>query len=164
MLTMEKIFTLFFTMIFFLNLGAQTTVIKSSSDTLYHFKNDSLFISADSVITLGQKLIVGEGSGENGWYKSIGFKSAFAWPLWLFRSSELDNTYYQQDGESIRELDKVKNYLSPHQELEVMKIRKKGNKRRGYTYIVYLRNKSFPGLNFSCNIKLALKTKEIFMQ
>lgn len=129
----------------------------------YRLKNDSLFISGDSVITIGQKLIVGKGSDENGWYKSMRFKSAFAWPIWLFRDSELKNEYYQGDGSYIRERDKVKEYLTPQKALKVTKIKKKGNRRRGYTYIVYLRDKSFPALSFYCNIKSALETQEILI-
>jgi hypothetical protein len=168
---MKKILILFFTVAFF-NTKAQTTATKSPSDTLYSFKNDSLFISDDSIITIGQKLVVGKGSDENGWYRSMRFKSAFAWPLWLFRSSELDNIrsselnnkYYEQDAEYIRERDKVKSSLAPGVVLEVIKIKKEGNKRRGYSYIVYLKDKRFAGSKYFCNIKLALATKEILMQ
>ena len=148
----------------FSNTKAQTTPTKSSSDTLYSLKNDSLFISDDSIITVGQKLVVGKGSDENGWYTSMRFKSAFAWPLWLFRSSELDNEYDKHDGVYIRERDKVKSSLGPGVVLQVIKIKKEGNKRRGYSYIVYLKDKRFGGSKYFCNIKLALATKEIGMQ
>ena len=159
---MQNAFFLFFILLP-INAKTQISTIEDSLNILYSLKNDSLFIGTDSVITIGQKLIVGEGSDENGWYQSMQFKSAFAWPIWLFRNSELNNKYYQQDASYIRGRDKVKNYLSPQETLEITKIKKEGNKRRGYTYIVYLRNKSFPGLNFYCNIKLALETKEILM-
>jgi hypothetical protein len=148
----------------FINTKAQTTATKNSSDTLYSFKNDSLFISDDSIITIGQKLVVGKGSDQNGWYRSMRFKSAFAWPLWLFRSSELNNEYDEPDGTYIRERDKVKSSLAPGVVLEVIKIKKQGNKRRGYSYIVYLKDKRFAGSKYFCNIKLALATKEIGMQ
>ena len=155
----------FILLVTLLSISAKAQNIPNIDSSGIHFiyTNDSLFISKTSVITVGQKLIVGKGSDKNGWYQSMQFKSAFAWPIWLFRNSELNNKYYQQDASYIRGRDKVKNYLSPQETLEITKIKKEGNKRRGYTYIVYLRNKSFPGLNFYCNIKLALETKEILM-
>ncbi len=159
---MNKIIILIFTILPLCS-TSQTRKVQHSSDSLYAFRNDSLFISPDSIITIGQKLKIGNGSDENGWYESIGFKSAFAWPLWLFRNSELENVYDKPDGAYIREREKVKSYLSPGEDLVVIKIKKKGNRRRGFAYIVYLRNRSFPGLNFFCNIKLGLETKEILL-
>ena len=44
------------------------------------------------------------------------------------------------------------------------KIRKKGNRKYGYWYAVYLRNTAFPGTSFICNIKKAIAAKEIIIQ
>ena len=107
---MSKIIILFFTVLPLYS-QSQTRKVQHSSDSLYIFRNDSLFISPDSIITIGQKLKIGNGSDENGWYESISFKSAFAWPLWLFRSSELENEYDTPDGAYIREREKVKSFF-----------------------------------------------------
>jgi hypothetical protein len=116
-------------------------------------------------IWVGQDLVIGVGSRENGWYKTMAFKSAFAWPIWLFRESQLQNNYtYTYDPDQIRTYDLVKDALTPGQELRVIKIRKRWNKTAGhYWHQLYLKDRSFGGVRFWCNIEESLKYKELII-
>lgn len=153
---MKNVFLLFIILLGSLKNYAQsdTALTKLSGDTLY--------IGTGHKITVGQKIIVGKGSEDNGWYKSIRFKSSFASPIWLFKNSELDNKYqYQPDAEQRRENDKVMQSFSPNDSLTVVKIKRKGNKHSGYWYSVILQGIAFPKTKFDCNIEMAIKHREI---
>src|SRR5258708_6984477 len=80
---------------------------------IYTLANDTLYTNAGFQIFVGQQIIIGKGSGQNGWYQSIGFRSGAAWPLLLFYNTELKVTYNEPDGTQIRENDKVKESLYP---------------------------------------------------
>jgi len=119
-------------------------------DTLLSNKGDSIYV--------GKLLTVGKGSGENGRYEAISFKSATAFPLLLFRNSETkSNPEYQADP-SARDADKVKDYLAPGQLLEVTKIKSKGGGKNWHYYQVFL---SGAGAKFKCDIAYALALKEL---
>jgi len=136
----------------------------SGNDTLYTLDGDTLRTNAGFQFYVGQKLVVGKGSGENGWYYSIGFRSANAWPLLLFHDLEMNNEYkYQNDGEQARENDKVRSSLDSGQIAVVTKIRKAGGKKHGYWYWVLFKAKGSPGVRFRCNIGAAIRTKEILL-
>jgi hypothetical protein len=49
----------------------QTDTLKQSNDTTYTKTGDTLFTNKDFKFFVGQKLLVGEGGGKNGWYKTI---------------------------------------------------------------------------------------------
>ena len=149
----------------FVTVQAQQNGFEMPGDTTYTLTNDSLFTNTGLSIVVGQRIIAGEATGINGWYKSIGFKSPFNWSLWLFRDIELKTTYENRDDPTQdRKNDKLKDALHAGDLLLVTKIKKKGNKRRGYVYVVYFRNTTFPVTNFFCNIQLAIKTKELIIQ
>lgn len=141
---------------------AKDTILSGSS---YTFFGDTLITNTGAKIIAGQYLLVGKGSGKNGWYEHISFKSAFAWPVWLFRDMELETAYSTYpntvDASIVRERDKVKEYLNEGDSLLIKKIRKKGNRKRGYWYAVYLKDTQFLGPGFICNIEPAINSKEV---
>lgn len=138
----------------------------SSRDTVYTLVGDTLFTNTGIRIVVGQSLTVGKGSDENGWYASMSFKSPFNWSLWLFRDKELNNSTNPSrvDAAWERERYKLRDYFYEGDSVLVKKIRKKGNKKYGYWYAVYIKTYKFPKAKFICNIKLAIKNREIIIK
>lgn len=79
------------------------------SDTTFTLLGDTLYSNMGFILYVGQKVIAGHGSSQNGWYNSIDFKSAFTWEKWLYRDMEIKNKMEYQSDESKRDRDKVKN-------------------------------------------------------
>jgi hypothetical protein len=72
-----------------------------------------------------------------------------------------NNLEYQLDP-SVREKDKVRDFLYPGDTLFVTKIKKHGKKRRGYWYSVSLVQKQgLLSLHYTCNIINAIRLKEM---
>jgi hypothetical protein len=164
---MKKIFCFLFLILLLCgNAHAQTDRPGISRDTVYTLLDDTLYSNIGFAIIVGQKLLVGKGSEEKGWYMSMWFKSPFNWSLWLFRDAELNTSTNPSriDAAQERENNKLKNFLHEGDSLVIKKIRKKGNKKYGYWYAVYLKDTKFPITNFICNIEVAIKTKEIIIQ
>ena len=123
-------------------------------DTLFHRENFKIFPE--------QKLISGEGSGENGWYKAITFKNPANWANLLWRDMEIENNVDYQFDEGIRDKDKVKAYLNPGDTLVVTKIEKLGNRKSGYWYVVNMRQgQGLLSLQYRCYIAEAIESGEI---
>ena len=126
---------------------------------------DTLKISTGITIIRGQRIRIGEASGENGWYQSIGFKSPASWAVLLFHDTEINNQYQGTNNpEQVRENDKVKSYLKEGDSLLVTKIKRMGNNRKGYWYWVFLRDTRFPVINYRCNLETAITTREILVE
>ena len=114
-------------------------------------------------IVVGQQIIVGAATGEQGWYQTITFKSPTAWPVLLFRNQELkQNVEYQLD-ESIRDKDKIKGLLTKGDTLTVTKIKRLGSRRSGnHWYVVLMRlDQGVLSVNFSCYIMDAIRLGEV---
>ena len=136
----------------------------SGKDTLYTLDGDTLRTDAGFQFYVGQRLIVGKGSDEHGWYRAIGFRSATAWPLLLFHDMEMKNDYqYQSDGEGARDRDKVRQSLDSGQRAVVTRIKRKGGPKHGYIYWVLFKTKDAPGLRFRCNITAAIRSREMLL-
>lgn len=123
--------------------------IKLNVDTLY-FNSIKIFI--------GQKLIVGKGSGENSWYRTIDFKNGFNFPLLFLRDLEIKQNLKYQADPSVRNKDKVKEYLKPGYNLTVLKIKKVGP-----NYIALLRNDERFSINYKSLIVEAIKCNELLL-
>jgi len=134
------------------------------NDTVYTLIRDTLMTNQNFRIYVGQPLVIGLASGERNWYETISFKSGASWPLLLMKKTETDlNPEYQMDP-SIRERDKVKQYLTPGDTLFVTRIKKYGKKKFGYWYRVSMGHKQgFLSLNFNCNIIDAIRKREVLL-
>ncbi len=134
------------------------------SDTSFTLVGDTLFSTGNIKIYPQQKWLSGKGSDENGWFKTITFKSPANWALLLGRKMEIENNVDYQIDEGIRTKDKVKEYLPPNDTLVVTKIQKRGNTKWGYKYVVYLRQgKGLLSLQYECYLAEALKTEEMLL-
>lgn len=128
-------------------------------------RNDTLFSDKGYKIFVGKQLVIGKGSGENGRYLSINFKSAAAFPLIFLRNAEIKNNIEYQADPSARDADKVKEYLTEGKSLIVKKIKLKGNTRNWHYYLVYLSDgPSSSAQKFKCSIAYALDLKELVVQ
>jgi hypothetical protein len=153
--------TLFFITI---QVQAQTDSMLLSADTTYSLEGDTLFSNQDFKMFIGQKVIVGKGSGERDWYATFSFKSGASWPLLFLKETETQNNVEYQLDPAIRERDKVKGYLVPGDTLTVTKIKRYGKKRNGYWYMVDLsQGQSLLSLRFKCDIINAIKLKEVLL-
>lgn len=142
---------------------SQVKTSEFKTDTTYTLLNDTLFSNASYSIYKGQKLVIGNGTYENGCYKTIGFKSYLSWPLLLNYNLDMKyNTEYQNDSQK-RDLDKVKESLIPGDTLIVTEIKKKKDRRIGIWYHVNLKTTKFPQVHFRSNIEEAIRTKEIMI-
>jgi hypothetical protein len=137
----------------------------NNNDTTYTLIGDTLFTNQDFKIVVGQPIIIGKASDERDWYKTITFKSGASWPLVFLQKVETrQNMEYQLDP-SIREKDKVKEYLTPGDTLFVTKIKRFGSKRfRNYWYTVTMGQKlGLLSLTFKCDIMNAIKYGEVIL-
>jgi hypothetical protein len=142
---------------------AQTESLSRNNDTTYTLVGDTLFTNQHFKIAVGQPIIIGKASGERDWYQTITFKSGASWPLLFLQKAETSqNLEYQMDP-SVREKDKVKEYLTAGDTLIVTKIKRLGRKRFGnYWYMVTMGQKQgLLSLNFNCDIINATKLGEV---
>lgn len=130
-------------------------------DTLLNQRGDTLFISEHSKVFVNQKVVVGTATGSNGWYASIGFKSAFNWPTWLFKGAEERVNYDYEANPQHRINDKVKAYLHPGDTMTITQIKRNGNQHKGYWYTADLKSNQAFSPRYRCNLLYALDTKEI---
>jgi hypothetical protein len=143
---------------------AQTATAPISNDTTYTLSGDTLFTNQNFKISIGQKLTLGKGSGANGWYNTFSFKSAWNLPTMLLYKMEIKNNYDYQQDPSLWEKDQLKIYLHSGDSLWVNKIKKYGNKRHGYWYVLFLRPpKGFLRVDFKCFIADAIRKGEIMV-
>ena len=156
---MRKIIFLFIVLCSFLTAKSVTAPLLISN-----YKTKKLNIS-DTIITnkgftiyVGQKLIVGKGSGENSWYRTIDFKNGFNFPLLFLRDLEIKQNLKYQADPSVRNKDKVKEYLKPGYNLTVLKIKKVGP-----NYIALLRNDERFSINYKSLIVEAIKCNELLL-
>ncbi len=158
----KQILLIFFLVLLVSFAQAQTDDTKRITDNRYLFIQDTLFINQQPELYVGQKLIVGKATdNENGWYSTIGFKSEFAFPIWFMRDLEMRNNYDYQIDPQRRTNDKVKEYLHKGDTLTITKLKKEGNRRRGYYYTAYFKTGKFLALYFRSDIIAALDKKEI---
>jgi len=134
-------------------------------DTTFLFRDDTLFSNKGFNIFVGQRLIAGKGSDENGRYRSISFKSAFAFPLLFMRETEIKNNEEYRNNPSLRDQDKVSQSVDSGQSLIVKKIQSKGRKKKWHYYLVFLSDgRSSFSLKLRCDIIEALKRKELLIE
>jgi hypothetical protein len=144
---------------------AQSDTTAISADTTYTMAGNTLSTNQGFKIVVGQPIIIGEASGEQGWYRSITFKSPAAWPVLLFREQELSQNLDYQLDESIRDKDKVKGLLAKGDTLTVVKIKRFDNKRAGNQwYVVLMRlGQGLLSVNFRCYIMDAIRLGEVIL-
>ena len=142
--------------------GKQANQHNSNPDSIgFNLRNDTLLSPNGESIYIGKQLIVGKGSGENGRYQAITFKSRTAFPLLFLRNAEIKNDPEYKVAPSARDEDKVKSYLIPGQSLTVVKISSKGDNKVWHYYQVILDNGSN---KFSCDIGYAVGLKELLIK
>ena len=135
-----------------------------AQDTTYTLQGDALFTNAGFSFYKGQTLVAGKGSDKNGWYRSIGFKGAIQLPILVNHNSDMKNYYNGSDREEISTRDQVKRSLYPGtNKLKVYKVKRDGNKKLGYWYVIYLKNEEFPGTKYICTVEKAVRTGEIML-
>jgi len=136
----------------------------STGDTTFIFRDDTLFSNKGFNIFVGQHLIAGRGSDEEGRYRAISFRSPFAFPLWFMRETELKNDPAYSIDPYKRDGDMVKGSVDSGRSFIVMKIRSEGRRKKWHYYLVFLSDGRhiFP-LKLRCNIILALQRKEILL-
>ena len=134
-------------------------------DTTFLFRDDTLFSNKGFKIFVGQHLIAGKGSDEEGRYRTIGFKSAFAFPVWFMRDAEINNNASYQNDPSLRDRDKVREYLDSGRTLIVRKIKSESRKKKWHYYLVFLSDDAHSfSMKYRCDITTALRRKEILLE
>jgi hypothetical protein len=144
------------------NFAQMDSLSNNNADTIYILSGDTIFTNKDFNFYVGQKLIVGKGRGEREWYQTVSFRSGLSWPLIFLQKMEMKNNLEYQSDPSIREKDKVRDFLSSGDTLIITKIKKYGKRRIGYWYEVFLGQKQgFLSLNFRANILEAIRSEEL---
>ena len=161
---MNKIFNqthiLFFIVFFSASLYGQpkaVTLIKS--DMTLELKNDTLFSNTGLKFFIGQKLIIGNASGNAGQYRSIISKKAAIVPSIWGQDKRFENAI-ENYVDSKKNKEKVKASLITG---NLLTIKRMGFSKTGkpYFYIVSLASNTD---GYSCDIKLALVLKELLLQ
>ena len=160
-------FILFSAVGFFVSLStfAKQRPISPNGDTTYNLVGDTLFTNQNFKIAVGQTIVIGKASDERDWYKTITFKSGASWPLLLMQKAETSQNFEYQLDRSVREKDKVKEYLTPGDTLTVTKIKRLGRKRLGnYWYLVTLRQQAgLLSLNYKVDLINAIRFGEVML-
>ena len=158
-----KLVTVFYILIpVYKSVNGQTTIPIEVPDTTYTLIGDTLFTDKGFKFYKGQILKVGNGSGENGWFNTITFRSGASWPLLLWKKMDEKDPDYQLDP-SIRIKDNVKLYLNPGSMVKIKKFKRYGKARWGYWYKLILHTTEFPRITFTANIPDAIRTKELII-
>jgi hypothetical protein len=135
------------------------------SSTSYRVVNDTLITDMGFKIYEGLTLNVGSGSGVNGIYQQIRFKTQLNANLLLFHDAEMKTTYLNRiNPEFNRQNDKLQELLHYGDRLMLKRITKKGNKKFGYWYYQILKRTKAPHTKLVCYIELAVNCKEILFQ
>jgi hypothetical protein len=122
-------------------------------------KNDTLFSNTGLKFFVGQKLIIGNASGEAGQYRSIISKKAAIVPSIWGQNKRFENAI-ENYVDSKKNKEKVKNSLIPGNSLTIKRIGL-WKESKPHFYIVSL-SSDLDG--YSCDIKLALILKELLLQ
>jgi hypothetical protein len=159
---MKPLFKYWYFLFAFLSLTTHALSQTIEKDTVYRLSVDTLYSNAHFKIFVGQQIVIGKAAGERDWYETISFKSGASWPLVFLRDLETSQDLEYQMDPSIREKDKVKQYLAPGDTLTVTKIKRFGTKRHGYWYRISMGQKQgVLSLNFNCDIINAIKLGEV---
>ncbi|RTL52777.1 MAG: hypothetical protein EKK39_06255 [Sphingobacteriales bacterium] len=153
--------TLFLCPFFCFSQTRSETIYPSTS---YRLENDTLITNTGYKIYEGLTLQVGSGSGINGIYQQIRFKTQLNAYLLLFHDAEMKTTYLNRvNPEFDRQNDILKELLHYGDRLVVKRITKKGNKKFGYWFYLLLKRTQAPHTKVVCNIELAVNSKEILL-
>ena len=141
----------------------QKDTVSKFDDAVYTLVGDTLFSNKDFKIFTGQKLFVGNGTSDNGWYKTISFNSVIDWFSITLAVLGTQNTETQEEKE-FRINNSVRESMHNEGTLYVKSIKKNGNTRRGFWYSVILKSRpGVPNTNYRCNLQEALKSGEIVL-
>lgn len=135
--------------------------VSAQVDTNFIFSGDTLFAHTGLKIYAGQKMIIGKASEENGWYKTIGFKSAFSFSLLFMRNIEIENNLEYKREPRKRDNDKLASSIQVGDTITIKKIKQEGNEKKGYWYLVYFKTIRFPKENLYATIVQAMQLKEL---
>ena len=141
----------------------QTDSISKYHNVIYTLVGDTLFTNKDFKIFVGKKLFVGNGSSENGWYKTTSLNSAIDWYSVTLAVLGTQNTETLDERE-LRINNLVRDCLHQEGTLYVSKIKKYRNDSHTFRYVVILRSR--PGkanTNYRCNIQTAIETGEMVL-
>lgn len=157
-----------FLLLFLLSISVQAYTQRGNQsiqkDTTYTLVGDTLFSNKNFKVFVGQKIVVGKPNGERDWYNTISFKSGMSWPLVFLKEAETEQNIEYQADPTMREKDKVKEYVSPGDTLVITKIKRFGRKKSGYWYHAFLSQNAGPlSLNFRCYIVDAIRSKEVLL-
>ena len=138
---------------------------QTSTDSLLNngmtleLKNDTLLSKTGLRLFIGQKLIIGNPSGEAGQYRSIISKKAAIVPSIWGKDKRFENAI-ENYVDSKKNKEKVKNSLLPG---NLLTIKKMGFSKTGkpHFYMVSLSSESD---DYNCDIRLALLLKELLLQ
>jgi hypothetical protein len=147
--------------VFFSNLvyGQTNTDSLINGGMTLELKNDTLFSNTGLKFFVGQKLIIGNASGETGYYRSIISKNATIVPSIGGRDMRFENAIENHVNKN-KSREKVKSSLFPGNYLTIKKISLWKNSKPNF-YLVSL----FSDLNYySGDIRLALVLKELLLQ
>ena len=133
----------------------------TESQKQWRLNGDTLYLGSGQKVYVGEILIVGKGSGTNGWFHTIGFKSEFSWPVWFMRDTESKYNYDYQTHPQKRVNDKVRGYLQESDTLIIKKLKKEGNKQSGYWVTAILTSSKFRKIKYRSDIIQSLVQKEL---
>ena len=159
-MTHSKFYFLFFVLLFSCSLNGQTNSDKLiNKDALFELKGDTLFSNTGFKIFVGQKLIVGKATGNEGLFRSIISKKAAIVPSIWGQDKRYENAI-ENIVDSKKNKQKVKDSLTSGKELTIKKIMlsKTG---KPHFYMVRLLSDTD---EYNCDIKLSLILNELLLK
>ncbi len=129
-----------------------------SADMVFELKNDTLFSNTGLKIFVGQKFILGEAAGANGYRSIISKKTAIVPSIWG-QNKNYENAI-ENHVQPKKETAKLKVDLVPGIAMSVKKIYL-DRTGKPHFYCIWLLSKKD---NYRCDIKLALQLKELLLE
>ena len=129
-----------------------------ANDAKYELRNDTFFLNSGLKISIGQKLITGNGAGINGQYRSIISDYAAVVPrIWGKNPNYENDIENHVDDKRGR---KQMKELTSGQYFTIKKILLAGNKKKYHYFLAFLSSHKY---NYKCDIVLALNLGELLL-
>lgn len=139
------------------NSGGRTFAVVNVDNESFQLKNDTLYSSTGLKFFRGQQLIIGNPAGDDGYYRSIIYKSAIVPSIWG-QDKRYDHAIENHVNVK-KSREGVKQFLIPGKSVTIKGIGLWTNSKPNF-YLVTLASETEV---FGCDIQFALSLKELLL-
>lgn len=134
------------------------SVTSENIEAIRDSQTDTLVLRDSILVYPGKRIILLGGKWQKERYYSIALNSSLSFQGMFLRNPAMKNNLEYRKNPFLFEADRTVGVLYNVNEVTVIKVKKSGNKRVGYTDVAYFKAK---GTKFRCNLNMALDSSEI---